>query len=207
MARIQDSRGRSDVGRTKQRQHTIGARAALDNATRPGGGTVDAATIYARLIDAPTEEEFARLRQAMMDAMFGIRTFRTVRKQRLAPGEREEEYVDAETDEVVYGYIAPPDVKLMTLVLEQQLGKPALRPHEVADPLIQIITCVPGYELDPALEGKGGAPAGGAYDGEAEEEGAGSAAPVELAALGAEILLDRQDDLDDLGIDLDEEER
>ena len=103
--------------------------------------------------------------------MTGIKTVRRKMKPSLQPGERVEEWVDEE-GETLYVYIAPPDVKLMTLVLEQNLGKPALRPHESVDPIINIVTCVPGYALSPEAEGKGAAPAAGSLAPEEEEKAA-----------------------------------
>lgn len=154
----------------------------------------DAATAYAKLIEAPDEETSQRLRQAVLDAMCGIRTERQYRRPRLQAGEREEEW-ENQDGETVWVYVSPPDIKLMTLVLEQQLGKPALRPHEAVDPDIRIMTCVPGYSLDPALEGRGGAPAGFALP--ADEEGAGGADPETLAKAAVGELLASPDGWDD----------
>lgn len=134
-----------------------------------GHGGNDAATVFARLIDAPDPETFDRLRGAVLDAMTGIKVARRKMKPQLQPGERVQEWVDEE-GETLYVYIAPPDVKLMTLVLEQNLGKPALRPHESVDPIINIMTCVAGYGLTPEQEGKGAAPAAGSLTPEEEEE-------------------------------------
>lgn len=110
------------------------------------------------LMADPSEADVRRIRAAMMDAIAGIKVLMPFRKKATLPGEQEDEYESPEGDSV-WVYTRTPDTALLRELLAQKLGRPAPRPPHTIDPVINILTAIPGYGPSPEEEGKGGAPA------------------------------------------------